>query len=283
MKILICGASGYIGNKMFKYFKKKGYEVDGTYYKNKINSFFEFSLKTNEELEKKIMIKKYDIIIWAIGFKDLLKTEIFRGDIYKINISLLNLFIQKLNKFNLNPKLIYISTDYVFDGQKGEYLDTDKPNPRTNYGLSKYLAELMIDDLYPNYTIVRTAAVISNGSNFIKWIKDQIKINKTINFYSDSYFSPTPLSIFLKGIEKVFKNDESQKTFHLSGNFKMSRDQLGELLFEGLGKNKKQLIKKIETEKHLDFMKGDISLISSNYFDKYEFREFKKIIIDDIR
>ena len=283
MKILICGASGYIGNKMFKYFKKKGYEVDGTYYKNKINSFFEFSLKTNEELEKKIMIKKYDIIIWAIGFKDLLKTEIFQGDIYKINISLLNLFIQKINKFNLNPKLIYISTDYVFDGQKGEYLDTDKPNPRTNYGLSKYLAELMIDDLYPNYAIVRTAAVISNGSNFIKWIKDQIKINKTINFYSDSYFSPTPLSIFLKGIEKVFKNDESQKTFHLSGNFKMSRDQLGELLFEGLGKNKKQLIKKIETEKHLDFMKGDISLISSNYFDKYEFREFKKIIIDDIR
>lgn len=283
MKILICGASGYIGNKMFKYFKKKGYEVDGTYYKNKINSFFEFSLKTNEELEKKIMIKKYDIIIWAIGFKDLLKTEIFQGDIYKINISLLNLFIQKLNKFNLNPKLIYISTDYVFDGQKGEYLDTDKPNPRTNYGLSKYLAELMIDDLYPNYTIVRTAAVISNGSNFIKWIKDQIKINKTINFYSDSYFSPTPLSIFLKGIEKVFKNEGYQKTFHLSGNFKMSRDQLGELLFDGLGKNKKQLIKKIETEQHLDFMKGDISLISSNYFDKYEFREFEKMIIEDIR
>lgn len=283
MKILICGASGYIGNKMFKYFKKKGYEVDGTYYKNKINSFFEFSLKTNEELEKKIMIKKYDIIIWAIGFKDLLKTEIFQGDIYKINISLLNLFIQKLNKFNLNPKLIYISTDYVFDGQKGEYLDTDKPNPRTNYGLSKYLAELMIDDLYPNYTIVRTAAVISNGSNFIKWIKDQIKINKTINFYSDSYFSPTPLSIFLKGIEKVFKNEGYQKTFHLSGNFKMSRDQLGELLFDGLGKNKKQLIKKIETEQHLDFMKGDISLISSKYFDKYEFREFEKMIIEDIR
>ena len=115
MKILICGASGYIGNKMFKYFKKKGYEVDGTYYKNKINSFFEFSLKTNEELEKKIMIKKYDIIIWAIGFKDLLKTEIFQGDIYKINISLLNLFIQKLNKFNLNPKLIYISTKKKYD------------------------------------------------------------------------------------------------------------------------------------------------------------------------
>ena len=283
MRILILGASGYIGSRIFRYLKGKGYDVDGTYHKNKTNSFFKFSLKDKDELEKRLLNKNYDIIIWAIGFKDLLKTEIFQGDIYKINISLLNLFIQKLNKFNLNPKLIYISTDYVFDGQKGEYSDTDKPNPRTNYGLSKYLAELMIDDLYPNYEIVRTAAVISDGSNFIKWIKEQIKINKTINFYSDSYFSPTPLSIFLKGIEKIFKNKGNKKTFHLSGNFKMSRDQLGEILFEGLSKNKNQLIKKIDTEKHLDFMKGDISLISSSYFDKYEFGDFKKMIIEDIK
>ena len=92
MKILILGASGHIGSLIYKYYKNLNYDVIGTYFKNKNKDLIKFDISEDSKLSD-YLIGGMDLIIWAIGFKDILKTENFEGNTYKINVVLMNLFL----------------------------------------------------------------------------------------------------------------------------------------------------------------------------------------------
>ena len=168
MKILILGASGHIGSLIYKYYKNLNYDVIGTYFKNKNKDLIKFDISEDSKLSD-YLIGGMDLIIWAIGFKDILKTENFEGNTYKINVVLMNLFLRRILELNIKSKFIYISTDYVFDGVKGSYCTFDTPKPKTNYGLSKYLSELMLLSQYKNSMIIRTSAIMSTKSNVFEF------------------------------------------------------------------------------------------------------------------
>lgn len=93
----------------------------------------------------------------------------------------------------LDIKLIYISTDYVFDGTKeGEYVEADLPNPINVYGASKLKGEQYVQDLLEKYYIVRTSWVFGvNGNNFIKTMcRLGTQLNE-LNIINDQVGSPT--------------------------------------------------------------------------------------------
>ncbi len=92
----------------------------------------------------------------------------------------------------VNAKLIYVSTDYVFDGKKnGLYEVDDKVNPLSIYGQTKLLGEQIALD-YPKTFIARTSWVFGiNGKNFIKTMLRLADIKDEINVVSDQYGSPT--------------------------------------------------------------------------------------------
>ena len=84
-------------------------------------------------------------------------------------------------------KLIHISTDYVFDGEKKEgYLPSDKPNPINEYGKSKLMGEQYIQEILEEFIIIRTSWLYSEfGNNFYNTILEKAKRKKTI-FITDS-------------------------------------------------------------------------------------------------
>ncbi len=90
-------------------------------------------------------------------------------------------------------KLIYISTDYVFDGTKeGEYVETDLPNPINVYGASKLKGEQYIQTLLEKYYIVRISWVFGvNGNNFIKTMRRLGAERDQLNIINDQVGSPT--------------------------------------------------------------------------------------------
>jgi dTDP-4-dehydrorhamnose reductase len=90
-----------------------------------------------------------------------------------------------------------LSTDFIFDGVKGNYSETDLPNPISVYGQSKLDAEsLLKEDSNNNWSIVRTIIVYGQGenlsrNNIICWAKETLALNQTISIIDDQFRAPT--------------------------------------------------------------------------------------------
>ncbi len=142
----------------------------------------------------------------------------------------------KLAKTN-NIKLIHISTDYVFDGEKDRpYIEDDSTNPNSVYGKTKLLGELALKRINPaNSIIIRTSWVYSKfGNNFIKTILNLSSKKKVLNIVSDQIGSPTNASdlaiTILDILSKIqFKGVE---VFHYSNEGSCSWYEFAKTFFE---------------------------------------------------
>jgi len=100
---------------------------------------------------------------------------------------------------NIGAGLLQVSTDYVFDGEKGSvpYTEKDCPNPVNTYGLSKYTGEVYIKNILENYYIVRLASLYGKagasgkGGNFIYTILRRARDKEPMRIVNDIYMSPT--------------------------------------------------------------------------------------------
>ena len=94
----------------------------------------------------------------------------------------------------VGTKLVYISTDYVFDGEKqvGEYQVDDQVNPQNEYGRTKLLGEQAVQELLDDYYIIRTSWVFGRyGQNFVYTMQRLAKEHKTLTVVNDQYGRPT--------------------------------------------------------------------------------------------
>lgn len=115
-------------------------------------------------------------------------------------------------------KMIYISTDYVFDGtKKGPYHEYDAPNPVSVYGTSKYFGERYVSHSCPRSFIVRTSWLFgTRGHNFVKAILKQIAEKNELSVVVDQWGSPTytrDLAAFLRALAGT----EYFGTYHATG------------------------------------------------------------------
>ncbi len=91
--------------------------------------------------------------------------------------------------------LIFISTDYVFDGRHAPYSEDDDPNPVSVYGRSKFMGEKAVRKLYPKALIARTAVLygyIPGGRpNFVTWLIGELEAGRSVRIVEDQWGNPT--------------------------------------------------------------------------------------------
>ena len=258
-KILIIGASGFVGNYLFNSLNiNSNYEIIGTFNGTKRKGLikFDYLFEKNFKIIDEI---KPDIIIWAAGEKNLKKTEIkISKTLNKSFTPLKTLINQDLSKNN--SKIIFLSSDYVFDGDKGDYTIHDKTNPKSFYGISKSKSEEYIINNHSNYNIIRAGAIIGEKSVFINWLIQSLNDNLQLDLY-DNLFSPTPIINLLNCIEDIIQERYDDKIIHITGGTKLSRFDLGLFIAKILNSSNK-IIKKSYKESEIKFFK-DLSLISS--------------------
>ena len=102
---------------------------------------------------------------------------------------------------------IQLSTDYVFDGEDGPYLEDDLTNPISIYGKTKLEAETYLINSTVNYTIIRTNVVYSYSNetkaSFLKWVVQSLKDSKHINVVSDQWNNPTSAESLAHFIQRI--------------------------------------------------------------------------------
>ena len=148
-------------------------------------------MSNEEDARDFILNYKPDVVIHCAAYTAVDKAEDEKDLCYSINVQGTGYVAQACRE--MNAKMVYISTDYVFDGEKEEpYEITDKPNPINHYGLTKYLGEQEVEKNLNKFFIVRTSWVFGkNGNNFVKKMLRLGQERKEIKVVSDQVGSPT--------------------------------------------------------------------------------------------
>ena len=123
----------------------------------------------------------------------------------------------------INAKLVYISTDFVFDGEgKDCYQEEDAPNPINVYGASKYLGEIFVKNCLQQYYIIRTSSLYGvkgakgKEENFIDTIAKSCKQGKCLEVVDDIYMSPTYTKDLAGMVGEIIENDLPFGIYHIS-------------------------------------------------------------------
>ncbi len=184
MKVLVTGVKGQLGYDVVKDLKKRGHEPIGV-------DREEMDLMNNDAIREFIMNTRPEAIIHCAAYTAVDKAEEEVEVCYQVNAEATKVIAECAKELDIT--LIYISTDYVFDGTKeGEYVETDVPNPINVYGASKLLGEQYVQQLLEKYYIVRISWVFGeNGNNFIKTMRRLGSERDELNIIHDQVGSPT--------------------------------------------------------------------------------------------
>ena len=122
-----------------------------------------------------------------------------------------------------DTKIIHISTDYVFSGNRNIYNESDIPNPLSYYGKNKLESENILRSSNRNYLIIRPSVIFGNtGNNFYVWVRDSLKNNKDISVVTDQISNPTWSWSLSEAIYKCILSNISG-LFHYGGEEIISR------------------------------------------------------------
>jgi len=222
-RLLATGAGGLLGSEIVE--SAEGRYV--VYPTHATRSLFSNSLRMDitDKSEVKHAFNKVrpDIVIHTAALTNVDKCETDKNYALKVNTEGTKILAEACNL--VNAKIVYVSTDYVFDGEKGLYTEEDEPNPINHYGLTKLMGEKHAATLCESFVILRTSVLYGvhpEKPNFAKWVISTLKEGKPLNVVEDHYNSPT----FAENLAKVILEivDKGLKgLFHTSGGERISR------------------------------------------------------------
>ncbi|MBN8547289.1 MAG: dTDP-4-dehydrorhamnose reductase [Ignavibacteria bacterium] len=251
-KILIFGASGMLGQRCYEYFAKKlGYSVlcssfEEKFYDTSAN-YVQADITKRDKVKSIISNFSPDYIINAAAFTNVDKSESERELAWSINVKAVEYMAEGAR--NCDAHLIHISSDYIFDGIKGQYSENDKPNPVGYYGRTKLAGENALRISNALYTILRTNVlygVIKEGRlDFVRWVVESIRKGETIRIVTDQINNPTFLDDLVRAIGQVMEFGK-YGVYNIGGREFLSRYDFTMRIVDFFGLDK-SLVKAITT------------------------------------
>jgi len=238
LKLLITGASGLYGSKLAKLALAKGIEV----YSSDIQSlsihgnFVKLDISVKQQVEEAFTTIKPDVVVHAATLTDVDKCETNKELAWKVNVEGTRNIVEAAG--NVGSFLIYVSSDYVFSGEKGNYKETDKPDPINYYGLTKLKAEEIVQT-QPEYFIARPSVMYGSTPaagkvNFALWLIETLRKGERIKIITDQWNTPT-LNTNLAEMALEVAERRLTGIYHLCGATRVSRFEFATQIAEAFG------------------------------------------------
>ncbi len=198
---MITGSNGLLGQSLLNALlkEKNNYDVYG--FSKGVNrsgrndfQYIEIDITNQNQLTKELLKIKPDYIVntAAMTQVDACENDKVKCDTLNVNV------VQWLAAIcqELSAHLVHLSTDFIFDGKKGWYKETDVPNPLSYYGFSKLKSEQVLEKSNINYTILRTSLVYGkvfdmSKRNIVLWVKESLENKREITIVDDQFRAPT--------------------------------------------------------------------------------------------
>lgn len=255
IKIIITGSNGLLGQSLLSLLlkEKETYQIFGFSRGENRSGRQDFTYIsidiTKEDLLKKEINKiqpNFIINTAAMTHVDVCETHKKECDILNVDV------VKWLTEISteLKTHLIHISTDFIFDGLKGNYKETDTPNPLSYYGLSKLKSEEILINSKIDYTVLRTILVYGlvfdmSRNNIVLWVKKMLEENKEITIVDDQFRAPTYVDDLAMAC-KISIDKKAIGIFNISSNEILSVFEIAQQIAETFQLDKK-LIKPIST------------------------------------
>ena len=254
-KILIIGVSGLTGFKLASLAKTE-YEVSGTYNNRRvdINNCEIYKLDKTQKQETLSLIKNIspNIVIDCSALHNVDYCENHEDESRIVNVKATKDIAEACRE--INARLIFISTDYVYDGYAQSYTEESQPNPLSIYGIHKLEAENEIVKAGINYAIARTSLVFgwnpnelkglksSSGKtmNFVIWVLGKLRNGENLKIVTDQYSTPTLADNLAEILLSLGKSD-NQGIFHITGKNCLNRYDFTLKICEIFGINKENV------------------------------------------
>jgi dTDP-4-dehydrorhamnose reductase len=228
MKILITGSNGLVGQHLIRLLVEEGkFEIHAlgkgdsrlSYGKSSGVTYHAVDLVNFKKTEQMLDKIAPHIIVHAAAMSQPNECAALPDQCWKVNVGATRSLLRAAERNK--SYFIYISTDFVFDGEEGPYDESALPNPVNLYGESKLLAEEIVQCSKLHWCIIRTVLVYGNKvpggrSNFVLWVKDKLEQEEKIKVVNDQVRTPTYVDDLAKGILLAMMK-HATGIYHISG------------------------------------------------------------------
>lgn len=238
-KIFITGSAGLIGSSLYTVLKQTDFVVYGVDSAEGISVDCVLDVSLKAQLKQKLNEFNPQIIIHAAAIKSLTNCEDDKLRSWDVNVESTAEIVQYAKIHDV--KIVYISSDVVFDGKVGNYKEIDQPNPINWYGTTKYHSELLIREI-PNSVICRTALVLGNLRDGDKkqlvielesdvlnnqsllpyFVLDRLKNGQKVMLPNQIISSPTHIDLLKTAVIELIKKN-LKGIYHCTGSEPVSR------------------------------------------------------------
>ena len=252
MKVLVTGANGFLGYYLTKKLLQKDFVVIATgkgesrlpftNEKNFIYAIMDFTdpFAVHDVFEK----FQPDAVIHAGAMSKPDDCELNQWDCYLANAE--GTLAVLLNADEYKSHFIFISTDFIFDGEKGMYRENDEPGPVNFYGKTKLEAEDAVKEYEYDWTIVRTVLVYgkphSGRGNILSVVKEKLEKGEEYKVFDDQVRTPTYVEDLAEGIVSIVEK-RAKGIYHLSGKDSLTPYQMACMAADHLRLDKSLIIK----------------------------------------
>ncbi len=229
-KILLIGASGFLGSSLLKNLPSDQIMVEGV-----CRDRFDLAKPIFSFCEKYFEDHEYQYVIICAAMADVEKCFQQQKRSHQINVKGVQELLNFSRKCNATP--VFFSSDYVFAGQGNLYREDDPREPNTVYGHQKLEIEKYLEKNFENFLIFRTSKLMSKDAhpkNILLPLLQSISESRPIYCFEDQWLNP----VFVEDIAEVLKLAFQKKlrgTFHLGTERIFSRAELGRFLAVSLG------------------------------------------------
>jgi dTDP-4-dehydrorhamnose reductase len=236
-RLLIIGVSGLTGYKLAK-ISSNDFNVFGTYNHRavKIRNSEIYQLDKTDTIKTTQLINKInpDVIIDCSALHNVDYCEKNNEETKRVNVDAPKLIAELCRK--IEARMIYLSTDYVYDGTEKHYTEESTPNPLNYYGLSKLMGEKEIAKTGIDHAICRTSLIfgwnpqelkgISSSSgksqNYAIWAINKLRNHENLRIVTDQYSTPTFADNLAEALFKIAKNNITG-LYHIAGKNCLNR------------------------------------------------------------
>ncbi len=226
MKILITGSNGLLGQKLVKLFLQESIHFVAT--SSGVNrnpdcpseNYQSLDITNKSQVDQIVLALNPTGIIHTAAMTNVDECEVNILACHRVNVMGTAYLFEAAKKVNAHFQLL--STDFVFDGEKGNYREEDAVGPLSVYAQSKVDAERLLQlSSYSNWSIVRTIIVYGTGnnlsrSNIVLWAREALKKGDPLNIVDDQFRAPTWADDLAKGCFTIIER-QHLGIFHLSG------------------------------------------------------------------
>ena len=244
--VLIIGASGLVGSYLYRLISNEC-DTTGTFRGHPLKNAIYLDITDRQAVEDTVSRISPDYIFLPAALTNVDRCEEEKELCFRVNVGGTQNIVDALK--GTAAKIVYFSTDYIFDGRNGPYSESDQPHPLTEYGKSKLEGETNIQKALNNFLIIRTTCVYGwepQEKNFVIKLIKKIKTGGKIEVPIDQITTPTYAGNLAEISWNLAKKDK-RGIYNVAGNSLLSRLEFAYLVSAIFGLDR-SLIQGVKTQ-----------------------------------